>query len=743
MAKNAVLIKLLSEFDGKDLARAQREIAKMQAKTQTFGKKFEAMGRKIQDVGASVSKAGGGLTKGLTLPIVGIGVLSLKAAGDFEKSMNKVRAISGATGEDFTDLRDLAQELGRTTAFTAGQAADGMSFLAMAGFKTNDILESMPGVLSLAAAGQMDLATAADISSNILTGFGRTSDQMSSTVDILAKTFTSSNTDLVQLGDAMKYVGPIAASAGMGFEETAAAVGLLGNAGIQGSMAGTTLRNVISRLLDPSKKAANTMADLGIQAEDGSFAFLDAEGNLKSFADIMDVFAKSGASTADLMAVFGARAGPGMAALLGQGSGALTELTGMLETSGGTADNIASTQLEGLNGAVTKLKSAFEGLMISLADSGLLDRAADLVEQLTMFVGKLTEGFRTLPQPMQEMIIKVAGIAAAIGPVLLVVGKLISIFGAIVAAINPVTLIIAGVVLAAAALAAGFMYLWKNSQTLRDAVKAAFERIRAAVIGVIDQVKKTLEENRETLMQLRDGFKIAAQFIADKVVPIIVEFYSIYLTKLIQVIGFIISALINLIGFWVKVIGKIAEVSVAIGEFSTEAVSRIQEFVSGVQTAFVETFTAIRDFIANVFNTVKDTIESTIKGAINFVIRGINKIIGAWNSLKFEVPQFTVGVGPASKTFGPFSIGTKGLASIPALAQGGIVTQPTLALIGEAGPEAVVPLSRGMSGSNSTSNIVINVNAGIGTDGRAVGRQIVEALKQYERQNGPLPVKVA
>ena len=742
MAKPAVLISLLSEFDGKDLAKAQREIAKMQKQTQTFSKKFEAMGKKIQNVGASVSKAGKGLTKSVTLPIVGIGVAALATAGSFEQSMNKVRAISGATGKDFEALTELSKELGRTTAFTAGQAADGMSFLAMAGFETQAILESMPGVLSLAAAGQMDLATAADISSNILTGFGREADQMTSTVDILAKTFTSSNTDLSQLGEAMKMVGPVAASAGMNFENTAAAVGLLGNAGIQGTMAGTSLRNVISRLLDPSKKAVNVMDDLGLVTEDGALAFTDAEGNLKSFTDIIDILSKSGATTADIMAVFGQRAGPAVAALVSQGSDALIGLTAELENAGGTADKIASTQLEGLNGSITKMKSAFEGLMISIADSGLLDKATTLIAQLTGFISKMSEAFRNLAPETQEMILKIAAIAAAIGPVLLVVGKLISIVGVLVGAINPVTLVVAAVVVAVALLAAGFMLLWHRSKELRDAVKTAFERIKLAVVQAIDEVKRVLNENRETINQMRDAFLAAADFIAVTVIPIIVQLYSIYLVKLIEFIGFVVGALIELVAFWVRVIGVLLEVNTAIGEFAAAAGQKISEFVTGVQEAFTQAFSAVRDFVVGVFDSVADAIESTFKRAVNFVISSINRVINAWNGIKFEVPQFTIGIGPASKSFGPFSIGTFNLPNIPAMAEGGIVSQPTLALIGEAGPEAVVPLSRGGSGMGSTS-IVINVSAGMGTDGRAVGRQVVEALKQYERQNGPIPVRVA
>tara|TARA_R110002020_G_scaffold369336_4_gene581193 strand:+ start:1658 stop:4567 length:2910 start_codon:yes stop_codon:yes gene_type:complete len=969
VAKNAVLIKLLSEFDGKDLARAQREIATMQKKTQTFSQKFQTMGRNIQKFGDGVARTGGSLTKGLTLPIVGLGAVALKTAGDFEKSMNKVRAVSGATGEDFEHLETMAKELGRTTAFTAGEAADGMSFLAMAGFKVNDILGSMPGVLDLAAAGQMDLAEAADISSNILTGFGRTADQMDETVDILTKTFTSSNTSLSQLGEGMKFVAPIAASAGMSFTDTAAAMGLLGDAGIQGSMAGTTLRNIISRLLSPSSKAEKTMQKLGLATEDGGSAFLDAEGNLKSFADITEMLAGSGAKTADIMQIFGARAGPGMSALISQGSDKLANLTQMLEESGGTAAFVADTQLEGLNGSLTKLRSAFEGLMIALADSGLLDKAADLVTQLTAVVGKLTQGFQSLDPDLQKVILKVAGIAAAIGPVLLVVGKLIAMIGGLIAVFNPVTLKIAAVVAIAAVLAAGFMHLWNSSETLRNTVMQVFEEIKATVSQAIEAVQQALHDNRDAIETVKTAIQAFAQVIADKVVPVIVKFYAFYLSNVIKVLGFLAVKFIEGMANFVKGVSVLVEVGQRFVEFARTIKDNIEkgidviaavpdqikdlfkaapkllvqagkdivrglmdgagsllpklgqffldelpsfmvepfkralgiespsklfagfgkDIISGLQGALEaggpEIAQAMRDSVVEaiksrgaelkealdeqkqIFSSFAHDVSQTIMGGISFAdalpqvdedgnrvgmsfIDGLNaqaeRAVEFANKIQFllanklsrealqqvlsrgteagiaiadeliaggagtiettnELVRTTqkaaddvgllaadnfhsAGVESALQTYtgfrdnfgkgGPARKALMGLMdniaaaaardvninvnitrrineiisrftqnTMAAGAEGAIVRRPTFALIGEAGPEAVVPLNRTRGNaplpSMSGGNVNINVNAGIGTDGRAVGRQIVEALKQYERQNGPLPVRVA
>ena len=375
--------------------------------------------RSMTKFGRSMQRVGQNLTTSVTLPVVAIGGNALRTAAQFESAMNQVAAVSGATGKQFQELENLAKQLGETTSFSASQAAEGMSFLAMAGFDVNDILQSMPGVLNLAAAGQMDLAMASDIASNILTGFGKDASEMANAVDVLAKTFTSSNTNLVQLGEAMAYVAPVANSAGLQFEEVSAAVGLLGNAGIQASMAGTALRGAISRLLSPTSESEKILHRLGITA-------LDSAGNLLPLNKIIEQLEKSGATTADILTIFGDRAGPGISSLVDQGAESLRELTKELENSGGTAQSIADKQLEGLNGSLKRLQSAFEGLMITIADSGLLDAATRLIDRLTESVGKLAERWRKLAPEVQENILLMVGIAAAAGPILMVLGSIIT-----------------------------------------------------------------------------------------------------------------------------------------------------------------------------------------------------------------------------------------------------------------------------------------------------------------------------
>ena len=305
--------------------------------------------------------------------------------------MNRVKAVSGAVGDQFEALRDQAKELGATTQFSATQAADAMGFLAQAGFEADEILGAMPSTLQLAAAANVDLATSADIASNVLSGYGLEVEQLGHANDVLVKAMTSTNTDLLQLGEAMKYAGPIASAAGISFEEAAAAIGLMGNAGIQGSMAGTSLRGAISRILSPTKEMADAMNAAGL-------SFTDSAGRLKPLDQIIQALEPHGNDAGLMMELFGQRAGPAMAALVSQGSNALTNLQSELVNSGGTAARIAGVQMEGFNGAMKSLKSAFEALQIAVGESGLLDFAAFLVVGLANltrgivdFVGEIVE----------------------------------------------------------------------------------------------------------------------------------------------------------------------------------------------------------------------------------------------------------------------------------------------------------------------------------------------------------------
>lgn len=320
--------------------------------------------------------------------VAGIGV-SVKTAADFEEAMSKVKSISGATGQDFQDLQNVALKLGETTKYTATEAAQGLQYLAMAGFSVKDQIGSLPAVLNMAAAASVDMGTSADIVSNIMTGFGIASEDSTYAVDVLVKTMTSANTDLLQLGDAMKFVAPVATSLGFTFEETAAAVAKMSDAGIQGSMAGTALRAGLLRLANPVGRAAKAMKAYGIEVE-------QADGKMKPIPEIIghlnDKLGHLGKAqkTAAVAALVGTEAASGFAALLATGEQKLSSYTKSLEKSGGTADRVAKTQMDNLKGSFEEFTSALEGVGIKLGNE-FLPHIRSIVDQGTKLVGLFSQ----------------------------------------------------------------------------------------------------------------------------------------------------------------------------------------------------------------------------------------------------------------------------------------------------------------------------------------------------------------
>lgn len=330
-------------------------------------------------------------TKAMGLALTGAGAAVIKMGSDFESGMSRVQALTGATETEFKRLEETAMKLGRDTVFSATEASEAMSYLGMAGFKTNDIISAMPGLLNMAAAGQTDLATTADITSNILSGFGIEAEKTGHVADVLTAAFTGSNTSLESLGETMKYVAPVAKSAGFSLEEMAAAAGFLGDAGIQGGQAGTSLRKIILRLADPPKQAAEALSELGIET-------VDASGKLKSMADISDEFteATKDMSEAERLSlasrIAGTEASAAFLAIVDRGGDALREFTSELENSGGVAERVANTQIDNLQGQMKLLSSVTETLGITIYKE-LQEPLKEAAKEAGIAVGQLVDAF--------------------------------------------------------------------------------------------------------------------------------------------------------------------------------------------------------------------------------------------------------------------------------------------------------------------------------------------------------------
>ena len=331
---------------------------------------------------------------------------------DFQKQMSSVAAVSGATEKELVALQEQARSLGASTVWSASEAAQGMQYLAMAGFKTNETLQAMPGMLSLATAGEIDLGKAADIASNILTGFGLSAAEMGRVGDVLTSTFTSSNTTLAMLGDTMKYAAPVAKALGVDIETAAAMAGKLGDAGIQGQMAGTTLRSVMLKLSAPTKKASETLAKLGVSVADSS-------GKMRSFPDILADLQKATSSMSNtarseaVKAIFETEAMSGAMVLMEQaGSGALQKFADGLAKTGSAAE-VARRKANNLDGDIRGLNSATEELYLSVYAQ--LEPTLRSVTQSMISMAQRAGEWVKQNQTLVVIMAKVAAVVAAAG----------------------------------------------------------------------------------------------------------------------------------------------------------------------------------------------------------------------------------------------------------------------------------------------------------------------------------------
>lgn len=567
-------------------------VAKFEADLGKAAASLEQFGKKAQRISANLEAAGQRLTAAITLPILAFGASTAKAAGDYEQSMNRVRALTNATGEDLDKLKKQARELGAATQFSASDAADAMGFLAMAGMKVNDIIGAMPHVLTLAGAAQLDMAKAADIVTNVMAGYALGIDDLSHANDVLAKAFTSANTDLTDLATAMKYAGPVAQAAGVRFEETAGALSLMGNAGIQGSMAGTSLRGAISRILGPTKQMADAMKAAGLK-------FTDAHGRILPLADILQQLEPHANDAGLFMTLFGQRAGPAMAALVSQGSGALRELTGELENAGGTAAKISGVQMEGFKGLVKELQSAFEELQLRIAESGLLDALGLIVVGAT----KAMRALAAMPDPVLAAITAFAGLAAAVGPLLWMAGAFV---GAI-ANLAPVLALVA----TAASAAAGPLTAFLSSA---GGLAALFGPIEWAVAFLVSSLVKFRGVFAEVFGNLVSQFQTQVQ----------------------PAVANLIGAFRGLFDSFKGLLG-----SGPIGEFVTFMQWAVAEItgllLQGIGRAFLTVVATVADAVATLIRLTAGVVET-----IALLLSG--DFSGAWEKAKETVADFAGGI---------------------------------------------------------------------------------------------------
>ncbi len=427
--------------------------------------------------------------------VAGIGA-SVATAANFEQAMAKVKAISGASAEEFNTLEKAARDAGATTVFSASEAAEALSYLAMAGFKVNDQVNALPAVLNAAAAGQIDLARSADIVSNIMTGFGISAENTGHAVDVLVKTMTSANTDLPMLGEAMKYVAPVAASLGLGIEETAAAVAKMSDAGIQGSQAGTSLRAALLSLANPAGQTEKAMDKLGIKVT-------NANGKMKPLPELIGHIAEKlegmtdAQKTQTAAQLVGTEAASGFLSLLKIGEEGLKSYTNELKNSGGTAERIAKTQNDTLIGSFKEFQSALEEAGITLGNE-FLPLFTEIVRKGTEVVRIITD----LDMATIKSGLAFAGATTAIALTASTIGKLVLAIRGLMISMGP-----AGWLITSLSVIGGLFAATAISQN--ELRKVSLENVEA-----MEQQRDSLAKNIEAFDGLSQKSKLSADEMA-------------------------------------------------------------------------------------------------------------------------------------------------------------------------------------------------------------------------------------
>ena len=409
----ASLRRLSAKFTSlmKPLDRLNRKLRANQRALKPITQRLNRLSNNMQSFGKKASL-------GLTLPILAAGAATVKTSASFETGMIKVRALTRATQSEFQKLEGLAKRLGSTTQFSAREAADGMSYLGMAGFKTGQIVDAIPGVLDLAAASQLELGETADFASNILTGFGKNAADMGKISDQLTYGFTNANTTLTQLHDGLAKVGGIATKAGLSFEDMTANMMALADAGHKAENAGVALAGGVSRIIKFSmdgkaNEVTKTLAQLGINRSEFLFDKGAKRGQMKiSFSEFIEFLDSKKASIDQYMRIFGQDAGKYLVGLSGKFEKLTGYIDGLKNKSEGLTSSIAKEYMSGTEGSFKLLLSALEGLMIALGDTGFLDVVNASIRSLANFIQDISGASK----PFLKFTVIAAGVLAVLGP---------------------------------------------------------------------------------------------------------------------------------------------------------------------------------------------------------------------------------------------------------------------------------------------------------------------------------------
>lgn len=500
---------------------AQAALNAVKGDLQSLSQAAQGVGGQLKQAGKALAGAGVGMSAGITAPVAAIGTAALLSAADFEQAMNVMQQVSGATEGQMASLQSQALQLGAETSFSAGEAAQAMLELSKAGLSASEVSAAIGGTLDLAAAGGLGLAQAAEISANAVNVFGLGADQTTNIANMLAAAANASSVEVTDLAQGMQMAGAVFASSGQSVDSLTTALALMGNAGIKGSDAGTSLKTMLMRLTAPTDDAAAVLGDLGV-------AVYNTDGSMRSFEGILGDLTTATSGLTDeqrnmaLTTVFGADAIRAVNILTAAGVSGWDNMASAVGTAG-AASAVAEARMKGISGAIEYVKGSIDSFLI-----GTMLPFADSISGALRAVGDMVTAFGQLPEPVKNAALGFALAAAAIGPLLIGLGMATSAVGAalpvLAALAGPVGLVIAAVVALGVAWATNFggiqeiaasawASLQPTLQSIATAISTAIPAALATAQAAWDQLPATLATAQESF----NTFLTTVQPILDQV----------------------------------------------------------------------------------------------------------------------------------------------------------------------------------------------------------------------------------
>ena len=633
----------------REIIETEQELRNLQTeadKTNTAFAKIGAAGEVMQNVGDKISGAGEKLLP-VTAGITALGTVAVKTGADFDAAMSKVAAVSGATGDDLEALRAKAREMGSQTKFSASEAAEAMNYMAMAGWKTEDMLSGIEGVMNLAAASGEDLATTSDIVTDALTAFGLTAADSAHFADVLAAASSNANTNVSMMGETFKYAAPVAGSLGFSVEDTAEAIGLMANAGIKSTQAGTSLRSIMTALAGDVKFCGESIGEVEIQTT-------NADGSMRELFDILADcrIAFSGLSESEqasaAQALVGKNAMSGFLALMNAAPADIDKLSGAISNCDGTSLSMAETMQDNLAGQLTILKSQLEELAISFSDI-LMPAIRSIVSHIQGLVDKLNQ----LDPQTKETIVKIALVAAALGPMLIVLGKTISGIGSVLSLVSKapaaigavkggITAVtgalgvsmgtILAVVAAIAALVAAFMHLWKTNENFKNNILGIWEQIKSIFSGLTQGITDRINALGFNFESFTDMLKAAWNALCNLLSPVFEGVFQNIANIFSEISGIILGLLDVFIGLftgnWSQLWNGVKGIFTSIWNFIVSTFTNILNTLKGIAdvvlgwfgTSWNEVWTSIKDFFVNIWTSISTFFTGIVTSIRDFFV---------------------------------------------------------------------------------------------------------------------------